>query len=832
MNDDTFTTRRGALGAIAGTAVLPLVPSTAWARPAARPTPQRAGRDMPFNEGWLFRLGGDSGLEAPTLDEKGWREVDLPHDWSIEDIPGKGAPFDKGAVGGGPTGYTVGGEGWYRKHFRLDGVAPDARIEIAFDGVYELAEVWLNGARAGGSVAGYSPFAIDLTPYLSRGGENVLAVRVRNLGKNSRWYAGSGIYREVRLDVLPAGARIAHWGVGAWTRRISDGAAEVEVTSRVEDFDPQLLLVTRLRDASGRIVAEATSPARDHVQQFLTARGAQLWSPAHPYLHTLETELMRQDMVVDRVVQPFGLRIITFDPQRGMAINGAVTRLRGGCVHHDTGMLGARAFREADERRVRLLQARGFNALRSSHNTASRSLRETCDRFGMLLIDEAFDMWHVGKNPDDFSTRFKDHWREVLEAMVLSARNSPSVIMWSIGNEIPRRTTREGVEWSWQLANAVRRLDPTRPVTAAIHGTLGATLIPAAASARPGRAGKVDNAATVFLDVPGYNYRLHEIEFEHQEHPERVVYASETFARDVVDYSRLMERATYFLGEFLWTAQDYIGEAAIGRAEPIKRGTSPRALETWPYTNANCGDLDLTGAQKPSSLARDVVWGLSPIEVVVHRPLPDGLVEYVTNWGWPDELPSWTWPGQEGKPLAVRVFTAGDRIDVLLNGAKVGSKTIAPADKMQAKIDVPYAPGQLEVIAYRGTRAIGRKRLRTVGPPARLGILPENPQFAANRQGLAFVRFLVLDSSGTVLPDDVRGLRVALSGPAELVALGSGNPQWTGSLQSPATRSFRGQALAILRSTGKVGPVRITGQADGLAAASATLRATGSTAAL
>jgi beta-galactosidase len=291
MNDDWFPTRRAALAALAGTAVLPLVPGTATARPAPSPLVQHGGRDMPFNEDWLFRLGEGSGLEGPTLDDQGWRHVDLPHDWSIEDIRGRGTPFDKDAVGGGSTGYTVGGEGWYRKHFRLDGIAPDARVEIAFDGIYELADVWLNGTRVGGSVAGYSPFAINLTPWLHRGGDNILAVRVRNLGKNSRWYAGSGIYREVRLDILPPGPRIARWGVGAWTRRISAGAAELEISSRIEDPDPQLLLVTRLRDASGKIVAEATSPAQDRVRQVLSARGAQLWSPAHPYLHMLETEL-------------------------------------------------------------------------------------------------------------------------------------------------------------------------------------------------------------------------------------------------------------------------------------------------------------------------------------------------------------------------------------------------------------------------------------------------------------------------------------------------------------------------------------------------------------
>lgn len=823
MSRDAFSTRRReALGAIAGTAVLPLLPVDALAAPRTIAVEDRSGRDIPFNEGWRFRRGEGSGLEAPTLDDAGWRAIDLPHDWSVEDIPGTSSPFDKSAIGEGQTGFTVGGEGWYRKHFRLDGIATDARVEIAFDGVYELTDVWLNGAHVGGSIAGYTPFALDLTSHLNRTGNNVLAVRVRNQGQNSRWYAGSGIYREVRLDVLPAGARIARWGVGAWTRRIAGGAAEVEVTSQITDADPQARLLTRFRDAAGRIVAEAMAPCHAEVRQVLSIRGARLWSPTDPYLYSLETELWRSDALIDRTIQRFGLRIITFDPQRGMAINGVPTKLRGGCVHHDNGMLGARAFSEADERRIRLLQARGFNAIRSSHNTVSRSLRETCDRLGMLLIDEAFDMWHFPKNADDFSTRFQEHWQDVVKAMVLASRNSPSVIMWSIGNEIPRRTTPEGIKWSWALANTVRQLDPTRPVTAGIHGTLGPTLIASEGTARPGRAGKVDNASVVFLDVPGYNYRLEEIEVEHEKHPERVVYASESFARDVVDHKHLMDRAPYFAGEFLWTAMDYIGEAAVGRNEPIKPGTSPYALQTWPYTVSNCGDLDLTGLQKAPSLARDVVWGLSPLEMLVHRPLSDGTVEYVTNWGWPDELASWTWPGYESQLLPIRIFTAGDRVEVFLNGALVASKA---TEKMQAKVEVPYAPGQLEVVTYRGARIIARKRLRTTGPAARLRLTPERLQLAANRQGLAFVRIAVLDAAGTILPDEARDLQVAVSGPAELIALGSGDPKWTGSLQSPTTRTFRGQALAILRSTGKPGPVRVTAQTDGIPTASAAVRA-------
>lgn len=827
MSDGTLlASRREAIVIAAGAATVAITPmALAAASPEQLPA---SGRDQPFDDGWRFLRGPAEGGEARALADGDWRQVDLPHDWSVEDIRGNQSasqigPFSKSAVGGNATGFTEGGEGWYRKHFRLDNAPADARVEISFDGVYLDCDVWLNGRRLGGNVHGYIPFAFDLTPHLNRTGDNVIAVHVRNQGKNTRWYAGSGIYRPVKLDILPAGARIARWGVGAWTRRLDAAGAAIEVDTAIEAADPELTLVTRLRDAKGLIVAEASAPAATAVKQQLAVRTPRLWSPKTPYLHTLETELRRGDALVDRVVQPFGIRIVTFDPVQGMAINGKTTKLRGGCIHHDNGLLGACAFADADERRIRLLQARGFNAIRSSHNPTSASLRAVCDRLGMLVIDEAFDVWHSAKEPQDFSVHFREHWEEVIRAMVLSARNSPSVIMWSIGNEIPYRATPEGVEWSWKLANAVKRLDPTRPVTAGINGVLGEPVVAADGTARPGRAGKVDNAGTVFLDVPGYNYRLKDIEAERAEHPERVVYASETFAREVFEYAALMDRAPYFLGEFLWTAMDYLGEAGLGATAPIKKGGFPYYIAGFPWVNAWCGDLDLIGQQKAPSLARDVAWGLSQLEITVHRPLPEDSSEFVANWGWPDELASWSWPDFAGKPLSVRIFSTGDRVELHLNGAKVGETVLKP-DERQAEIAVPYAPGTLEAVAFRGGHEIARRKLVTTGAAARLRATAERGSGRSDRQALHYVLIDTLDAQGRVLPDDKRKLRLQVRGPAELIAFGSANPLATGSLKAPEAESFRGRALAILRSTGRAGQVRVEVGAEGLQGGSTMLK--------
>lgn len=385
------------------------------------------------------------------------------------------------------------------------------------------------------------------------------------------------------------------------------------------------------------------------------------------------------------------------------------TRLRGGCLRHDNGLLGACAFVDADDRRVRLLKARGLNAIRSAHNPASAGLRDACDRQGMLLIEEAFDVWHVGKEPRDFARHFRDHWEEVIESMVLDARNSPSVILWSIGNEIPYRTTPEGMRWGWTLANTVKRLDPTRPVTAAINGMLGTPVIAAPGTAVPGRAGRVEPASIVFLDIPGYNYRVEDVVPEHAADPQRIVYASESFARGVFTYRRLMDTAPYFIAKFPW-------------------------IIAW------CGDLDLIGEQKAPSLARDIAWGLSPLEMLVHPPVADGMIEYVAGWGWPDERSGWTWPQHVGQPMGVRFYTSGDRVELRLDGRMVAEKTVRDADAMKVEIMLPYALGVLEAIAFREGRRIGTRRLATAGAPHALRLVPEPASRRTGRQALAYLR--------------------------------------------------------------------------------------------
>lgn len=814
--------RREALVAGAGALLLPRTPALSAERLPTTSEPVSARRDQPFDEDWLFRRGEMEGQEQPTLDDAAWQRIDLPHDWSIEDAPSGAAslqvgPFDEKAVGGSATGFTNGGEGWYRKRFSVDHLPADTRLLVEFDGVSVECETWINGVPLGKHRHGYAPFWFDLTEHLVRARDNVLALRVRNLGSNSRWYAGSGLYRQVRLHTVPNGTRIAQWGVAAWTRRIVGGVARVDVTTTIDGGDSTALLVTRLRDASGRIVAQASAPAIGAVRQQLSVRGAHLWSPGDPYLHRLESEIHRGGAVVDRMVQPIGLRIVAMDSSRGLTVNGERIVLRGGCIHHDNGLLGACAFADSDERRLRLLKARGYNAIRSSHNPASRTLRQACDELGMLLIEEAFDMWHVAKLPDDHARNFPDDWRQVIDAMIRSARNNASVIMWSVGNEIPDRSTPEGMHWAWLLANRVREIDPTRPVTAALNGVLGPLMKADTQVLGQNRPGKPDNASTLFLDVAGYNYRLDDFERDHSEHPARIMYASESYASEAWDYVTLTKRAPYVLGEFVWSALDYIGEAGIGGSAVLPIGKPPSGAPSWPWVISWCGDLDLIGDQKPASRFRDVAWDKSLLEIAVQRPLPAGNYEFISPWGWSDELPSWTWPGMEGQSLNVRLYTPGDKVELRLNGTKVGEAPLTPAHKLRAEIKVPFAPGRLEAVAFRGGREIARRQIETVGPPTRLRLTPERPVAVRGRQTLCYIGVEVLDAHGRLVLDAERRIRLEVSGPVRLIGFGNGNPQATGSFRSVEAKSFRGRAMAILRATDDSGEARIEARGDGLA---------------
>jgi beta-galactosidase len=792
------------------------------------------GRRQPFDLDWRFRRGEGHELQAPGVSDSDWRSIDLPHDWSIEDLPPPPAeskahilgPFDSSAAGGTATGFALGGEGWYRKRFTLE-LPAKGHAEILFDGIYMNTDVWLNGHHLGAHASGYAPLAYDLTPHLTKSGENILAVRVQNLGQNSRWYSGSGINRHVWLDVLPNRARIARWGVAVTVQKIDTNSAAIAVRTQLEDAISGLSVVSRVRDERGAIVAEQSIAAAAAVEQTMAIVAPKLWSPGNPALYTLESELRHDSAVVDHVSTPFGVRIVTFDTEHGMSINGAPTKLRGGCIHHDNGLLGSASFDAAEERKVMLLKARGYNAVRPSHNLFSPAFLDACDRHGLLVVEETFDVWREHKVPDDYATYFDDAWRDDLKVIVLSTRHHPSIVMWSIGNEIPERNTARGVETQWSLANEIHKLDPSRPVTAAINGFAGQMVTPSASTARPGRAGVADQTSAIFLDVVGYNYKLADYEADHARFPHRIMFGTESFALDTAAIWELTERSPWLIGDFVWTAMDYLGEAGIGGSSPVaaRDANSPMPrLAQWPWVNAFCGDIDLVGQPKPASYLRDVVWGLSALEVAVQRPLPEGKADRPSTWGWHDELSSWTWPGSEGQPLTIRLYTSGDRVELHMNGRLLEAKPVLSADRKRVEFTAAYQAGALEAVAFRDGSEIARRRLNTAGKATAIRVTPERPAGGRARGDISYISVELLDANGSAVFDTGRVVAFTVSGPAELIAFGSANPFAVGSLQSGSTQTWNGRALAIVRGRGSADRVDLTASAEGLAPGTAVIR--------
>ena len=510
-----------------------------------------------------------------------------------------------------------------------------------------------------------------------------------------------------------------------------------------------------------------------------------------------------------------------------MTINDVPTKLRGGCIHHDNGLLGAAAFDAAEERKVVLLRARGYNAVRPSHNPYSPAFLRACDRHGMLVISEAFDTWREQKLPEDYSAHFDAQWRNDLAAMVLSARNHPSIVLWSIGNEIPGRNTPPGIELQWQLANEVHRLDPTRPVTAAINGFVGRAVTPSEKTARAGLAGVADQASVIFLDVVGYNYKLAEYVADHARFPKRVLFGSESFPKDVAAIWDLTDREPWLIGDFVWTAMDHLGEAGIGGSflgDASAANNPMAAMSDWPWVNSFCGDIDLIGRQKSQSLMRDVVWGVSPLEVVVQQPVPEGKVDVPRTWGWSDEHRSWTWPGNEGKSLTVRVYSSGDRVELRLNGRTLESKDLKASDLKRLEFGVSYAPGVLEAVAFRAGREIGRKRLTTVGAPVAIRLAAERATGGAGKGDVSYVAVEIIDAEQRVVPAAAKSVQLSISGPAELIAFGSANPLAVGSLQAATSQTWNGNALAIVRGTGRAGRVTLEASGQGLRSGNAVIQ--------
>ncbi len=768
-----------------------------------------------FDEDWKFFKGDVAGGEQENFDDKNWRTVELPHDWSIEDLPEQSesvrGPFTAKSIGATATGYTVGGTGWYRKHFTLNDVA-DKKATIYFDGIYMNSDVWLNGHHLGNHPYGYTAFYYDLTPYLKQNGENILAVRVRNEGKNSRWYSGSGIYRHVWLTVTSP-VHVEQWGVYITTPKVSESSATINIQTTIihHQSASSLQLRTKIFDLKNNVVA-TTIPAslessRSDVEQNIQLSAPHLWSPQSPYLYRAETDILSGDKIIDHVVTNFGVRSISITAEKGFLLDGKPIELRGGCVHHDNGPLGAATIDRAEERRVELLKQFGYNAVRTSHNPPSQQFLDACDRLGLIVIDEAFDQWARPKNPQDYNLYFDTCWKKDIDAMVLRDRNHPSVVFWSIGNEINERADAPGLVIAKNLRDEVKRLDSTRPVTEAICHFWD----------HPGYEWDTTAAAFALLDVGGYNYLWQNYETDHAKYPGRIMMGTESFPLEAFDNWQQVEQHPYVIGDFVWTAMDYLGETGIGHTGV---DSTPRfQLQTFPWFNSFCGDIDLIGGKKPQSYYRDVVWNRSKLEMLVHEPIPEGHTEAVSAWGWYNEHHSYTFPGNEGKPLQVHVYTKCDAVRLVLNGKIIGEQNVSAQTKLMATFTVKYQPGELKAIGLKNGKVVDSVTLQTAGKPAGIRLVADRKYIKANQNDLSFVTAEVIDAKGQLVPDASLLLHFSISGNGKIIATGNANPSDAESMQQPQHKTFEGKCLVIVQPKGNAGKITLKAAGENLESA-------------
>jgi beta-galactosidase len=641
-----------------------------------------------------------------------------------------------------------------------------------------------------------------------------MAVRVQNLGKNTRWYSGSGIYRHVTLTVTDP-AHIPFFGVHVIAANISKSSATVTVFTTIENdrgAETVIRLRTRLIGPDGKATQpqelEVRAPAGqqpEFAQEFSVGNPV-LWSLDNPALYRAEVELVEDGKSVDRSEATFGIRTLRFTVTNGFELNGEMVKLKGGCMHHDNGPLGSAAIDRAEERRVQLMKAYGFNAIRTSHNPPSPAFLDACDRVGVLVLDEAFDCWEEGKNHDDYGKHFKEWWQRDVDAMVLRDRNHPSIIMWSVGNEIPQRASERGYVIEKQLCDEVHRLDPTRPATEAICALW---------DRRPWSA---TATAFSFLDVGGYNYQWGQYVPDHEKFPERIMMGTESYPRDAFDNWQAVLSHSWVIGDFVWTAWDYLGETGIGNA--VLNG-DPSA-ERFPWFNAWCGDIDVCGFKKAQLYYREVIWGNAKVNLAVHTPIPEGRTERVSGWGYPDERQSWTWPGSEGKPLDVIVYSSCQSVRLELDGKEIETKPVN--NKMVAKFKVPYQPGELRAIGLADGQTVASASLRTAGEPKEIRLLADRSTIRADRNDLSYVTVEVVDSRGTIVPTATIPIRFTVRGAGELAATGSPAPNDPSSFHLPIRKTFEGHCLAILRPEGKPGKITIKAEAEGLKPASLVVK--------
>ena len=760
-----------------------------------------SGRKQLFDYNWKFSLGDDSLARLRDFNDNAWRNLDLPHDWSIEGSVSLKNPT------GGAGGYFPAGIGWYRKTFKVAPEWKGKNVSVYFEGVYMNSEVFINGKSLGIRPYGYSSFRYDLSPYLDFNKDNVIAVRVDNSQQiNSRWYSGSGIYRHVWMDVTNP-LHIADWGVAITTPEVSSKQASVQVKATVKnetDFPQHIAVATRLLSGSfkdaGNNTTKVELPAHSEkeVTQIIKVSKPLLWTPETPHLYQAQTQVLKGDEKIDETKTTLGIRSIKFTPENGFQLNGKTVKISGGCVHHDNGCLGSAAFDRAEERKVELMKAAGFNAVRTSHNPPSEAFLEACDRLGLLVIDEAFDGWRVGKNKHDYSVYFDKWSKRDLETMVLRDRNHPSIFMWSIGNEVVERNKPEAVVTAKMLAGIVKGIDKTRPVTSAIvkWGNDWESLDPLMA----------------VHDVCGYNYQLQGAPADHKRVPSRVIFQTESYPRDAFANWKLVQNNNYIIGDFVWTAIDYLGESGIGRWYYSGDVTGEHwENDFFPWHGAYCGDIDLTGWRKPISHYRSMLYNdKEKLYMAVREPKPEPLEIKETWWSvWPT-WESWTWPGFEGRKLDVDVYSKYPKVRLYFNDKLLEEKPTTVNQEFKATFSVPYTPGTLKAVGVENDKEIESTTLQTSGSAAKVRLIADRKQLLPNGQDLSYVSIEITDKDGVLQPNASDRLQFKIEGPGVIAGVDNANVKDTDPYIGNSRKAWHGRAMVVIRSTHNAGDIKLT----------------------
>lgn len=782
-----------------------------------------------FNAGWEWRhLEGADADGAGSDGDAGFTAVTLPHDAMI------GEPRFAEAASGANAGWFDGRDYEYRTVFTPSASAAAKTTVLEFEGVYRNAEVWLNGTKIAFRPYGYTGFCVDLTGKLAGDQPNEIRVIARNSDQpNSRWYSGAGIYRPVTLwegeatHIPLDGLRVRTLGIAPATVAISvestgPGLLTIDIVEAFPTAGPARVVHSESRETTGTIEIEATLP------------DASLWSPDSPTLYLCRARLQSGDQV-DEAETTFGIRTLDWGHD-GFAVNGERVILQGACIHHDNGVLGARAYADAEERKIRIMKENGYNAVRSAHNPCSKAMLDACDRLGILMVDEYIDHWYTHKTEYDYVEHFDQWWRQDLQDMVRKDINHPSVIMYSTGNEVSETAEQRGIELTRAMTEHLHQLDPTRPVTCGINiffnflssiglgvysdkksarevknatrrrkkkavgseffnnmaGLLGANFMKRGATLRPCDAKTRDAFAA--MDVAGYNYGILRYERDLKKYPDRLILGSETFCSDAYRFRELAKKNPRLIGDFVWSGMDYLGEVGVGAWE--YRDYAPQ-FEGFGWLTAGSGRVDVTGKPLGEAFYTRVALEHSQGPFIAVRPVNhSGEKHSPSAWKMSDAIDSWSWNGCEGRTAEVEVYARAAAVELFVNGRSVGRRALT--DDCIARFRCAWQPGRVEAVAYDGDgQEIGRHALHSASSTTELRAEPEVAAVAPGR--LAYVRLRYTDETGIGKPLERGEVSVEVVG-GTLLGLGSAAPFNPAGYTGTSSGTYYGEALAVVQA--------------------------------